>query len=56
MIPDTKVSNIVTAINKLKYYPKLYQKLRNNCYNASSELNWNKESVKLLDIYNNLTT
>ncbi|MBK8604118.1 MAG: glycosyltransferase [Saprospiraceae bacterium] len=56
MIPDTKVSNIVTAINKLKSDPELYQKLRSNCFNASSELNWNKESVKLLDIYHNLTT
>ena len=42
---------IAEAVNKLLNDENLYQQLSNNALLAKNELNWQLESKKLLDIY-----
>lgn len=45
---------ISEAINKLLNDSEYYQRLKNNCVIAQKELNWQKESVKLKELYANI--
>ena len=49
-IPD----QISKTINALLSDSKTYQKLKNNCEQASHDLNWEIEKIKLIEIYNDI--
>lgn len=54
LIPDTHPLTIGDALNKLLQDNVLYGGLRQNCLEARKELNWQNESKKLVEFYNNL--
>lgn len=51
---DTKIDSIRSAIDHLIADEELYNKLKENTLIASKDLNWEKEELKLIEIYNNL--
>ncbi len=50
-LTDCNANDISLAINKLLNDNAYYNKLRNNCLIAREELNWQKESAKLKELY-----
>ncbi len=54
LIPDTHPLTIGDALNKLLEDNVLYADLRENCLKARETLNWEIESKKLVEFYNNL--
>ena len=51
---DSKIEEIVDAINVLLSDEGYYNKLRSNCMEARKEYNWQNEEKKLLEIYNTI--
>ncbi|MGN6616822.1 MAG: glycosyltransferase [Ilyomonas sp.] len=51
MVPDTKVSTLVDALNKLFNNEGLHKQLRSNCLEARTVLNWENEEQKLIEFY-----
>jgi glycosyltransferase involved in cell wall biosynthesis len=45
---------IIKSVEKLKSDNTLYLKLKENCSHAKHEFNWQKESMKLITVYQNL--
>ena len=52
ILPEVTPEAIAEAILRLKNNPTLYATLSNNAKRMSVEMNWENESMKLLDIYN----
>lgn len=50
-IPNLEPDTIADAIRYLQENPEVYFRLRKNCLNAATELNWELESHKLIQIY-----
>jgi len=55
LLTDCNSEEISAAINKLLNDSEYYQRLKNNCVLAQKELNWQKESVKLKELYANIS-
>lgn len=51
LINDLKKETILNAVNKLLQEKEFYQKLKNNCKQASQVWNWQQEEKKLLAFY-----
>lgn len=51
ILDEVTPKKIAEAILKLKENPEIYQELKENAIKASEVLTWQKESEKLLDIY-----
>lgn len=54
LIDNVEVPAIENAINQLLNNAALYQRLANNCINAASQLNWEKESEKLVTFWKSI--
>ncbi len=54
LISDLQPKSIAAALNKLLADDVLYQNLRNAALEAGAVLNWENESVKLIDFYHKL--
>jgi glycosyltransferase involved in cell wall biosynthesis len=54
LIPDLEPNTIATALNKILDDGVLYHELHQNCLKARQELNWNKESEKLIAFWKNI--
>ena len=54
LIGDLDPETIADAINKILNNKELYLQLRQNCFVAKRELNWQKEKDKLLNFYEEL--
>ncbi|MCB9032765.1 MAG: glycosyltransferase [Chitinophagales bacterium] len=54
MVDNLEIHTIVDALNKLIQDEDKYIQLKLNCIEAAQALNWNKESIQLINIYNNL--
>ncbi len=48
---DLSPLNIAKELNNLLDDTVLYERLRHNCLMAASELNWEQEEIKLLEVY-----
>ncbi|PTG89346.1 capsular biosynthesis protein [Staphylococcus chromogenes] len=53
VIDEVTPEHIAQAVHTLRTDQKLYQKLRKNAIEAANELNWQKESEKLKELYFN---
>jgi glycosyltransferase involved in cell wall biosynthesis len=51
LIPDLSPSHIIAAVQLLLKDADTYQRLRKNCLVCSTELTWENEQQRLLDIY-----
>ena len=56
IIPEITPDEIVKAVKKLKENPCLLTELRRNAVIASESINWEKESMKVLEFYNKILT
>jgi glycosyltransferase involved in cell wall biosynthesis len=54
LVNEITVTNIVAAVNTLTDNKNLYQEMKQNCFNASKELNWQVESKQLIDFYSSI--
>lgn len=54
LVPDLQVQAIAEAINSLIKNKELHARLKANCGRARSVLNWQEESKKLVEFYNQL--
>lgn len=54
MLDDLKIETIVQAANSILNDEDLYNELRNNCFNARKELNWQNEEQTLLSVYHRI--
>ncbi len=54
MIDDTQEETIAAALNKLLNDDVLHEQLRQNCVIAREKLNWEKEEIKLVELYDHL--
>lgn len=54
LIDDLDPETIADAINKILNNKELYLQLKQNCFVAKQELNWQKEKDKLLNFYEEL--
>ena len=54
LIPNLEIPNIVAGVNELLSDKFYYQKLQENCRIAAKELNWERESEKLIQYYNQI--
>lgn len=54
LIDDTKPETIANAVNELLKNPLVYEDLKKNTVSAKAELNWQKESIKLIQFYESI--
>ena len=54
VIDDLSPQSVATAINGILQDPKRYARYKENCVQATQELNWQKEELVLQKIYKNL--
>ena len=54
LIPNLQVQAIAGAINELLENKEKYSQLKINCNRARLKLNWQEESIKLVEFYNHL--
>ncbi|HEX6171515.1 MAG TPA: group 1 glycosyl transferase, partial [Chitinophagaceae bacterium] len=54
LIDDLEPETIAKAINKILNNNELYLQLKQNCFVAKQELNWQKEKDRLLNFYEEL--
>ena len=54
LIPDLNKDSIVTAVNKLINDDEFYEKIVQNTKKAAVQLNWERESKKLIKIYKSI--
>jgi len=52
LVPDLETETLVNAIQRLLTDDVLYQQLQDNCKEAKSVYNWEREAIQLVDIYN----
>ncbi len=54
LIPDTTEEAITNGLNKLLSDPVLYERLKSNCQQAATVLNWQEEEKRLITFYKKL--
>ncbi len=54
LIPDTSEEAIANGLNKLLSDPVLYNRLKTNCKQAATVLNWQEEEKRLINFYKKL--
>ena len=56
LLEDLNTETLKKGISELLDSPNLYKKIKTECIRARVELNWEKESEKLLTLYQRIIT